>query len=30
MKMSSGKDHKMTELDAKVMLSRVTLRTLRC
>lgn len=30
MKMSPGKDHKMTELDAKMMLSRVMLGTSRC
>lgn len=30
MKMSFGKDHEMTELDAKMMLSRVTLGTSRC
>lgn len=30
MKMSPGKDHEMTELDAKMMLSRVMLGTSRC
>lgn len=30
MKMSPGKDHEMTEIDAKMMLSRVRLGTSRC